>query len=66
MKATPENYPSNAFAVGEQMLCPGAAIVPHAHTPTRAAARDPRPRPGDDRRQLRPFDTGSMAWSVGG
>lgn len=32
MKVATENYPSNAFAAGEQMLSPGALIVPHAHT----------------------------------
>ena len=32
MKVTTENYPSNAFEAGEQVLCPGSRIVPHAHT----------------------------------
>ena len=32
MKVSTDNYPSNAFEVGEQMLCPGAMIVPHAHS----------------------------------
>lgn len=31
-KISLENYPSNAFTAGEQMLCPGAQIVPHAHS----------------------------------
>jgi len=32
LKVNLDTYPSNAFQAGEQMLCPGSQIVPHAHS----------------------------------
>ena len=51
MKVSTDNYPSNAFEVGEQMLCPGAMIVPHAHSHNEEVLLVTRgTRPGHGRR----------------
>lgn len=63
MKVSTENYPSNSFAAGEQMLCPGALIVPHAHTHNEEVLLVTRGR-GEVMIDgvLHPLETGSLAF----
>ena len=62
-KVSPDDYPSNAFTAGEQMLCPGALIVPHAHTHNEEVLLVTRGR-GQVMVDgaLHPIETGSLAF----